>query len=199
MHFSQIDYSALQWAAVESITNIDHSQGRGCGGPGETIPLLALTSVIRLDGDDDDGDDGDGGHDDTADGDGGDDDADDNEKEIEVVHSSTAADTCDTSYVFSSHILVSLGSIHVFPSRISKAQERLWHTWPGPRIRRGAWQQEICAARSLGKRVFRDKIKIATKTRKLHYFGKFMEFMMLLHSLVLKLPICGHSVIFTKV
>ena len=48
MHFSQIDYSALQWAAVESITNIDHSQGRGCGGPGETIPLLPLTPLIRL-------------------------------------------------------------------------------------------------------------------------------------------------------
>ena len=45
---------------------------------------------------------------------------------------------------------------------------------PGPRIRCGAWRQEICAARSLGKRVFRDKIKIATKARKLHYFGKFM-------------------------
>ena len=45
---------------------------------------------------------------------------------------------------------------------------------PGPRIRRGAWRQEIYAARSLGKRVFRDKIKIATKARKLHYFGKFM-------------------------
>ena len=86
---------------MKSITNIDHSQGRGCGGPGETIPLLPLTSVIRLDGDDDDGDDGDGGHDD----------ADDNEKEVEVVHSSTAADTCDTSYVFSSHILVSVGSV----------------------------------------------------------------------------------------
>ena len=89
---------------MKSITNIDHSQGRGCGGPGETIPLLALTSVIHLDGDDDDDDDG--GHDDTADGD-----ADDNEKEVEVVHSSTAADTCDTSYVFSSHILVSVGSV----------------------------------------------------------------------------------------
>ena len=98
-------------AAVESITNIDHSQGRGCGGPGETIPLLALTSVIRLDGDDDDGNDDGGGHDAAADGDGGDDDADDNEKEVEVVHSSTAADTCDTSYVFSSHILVSVGSV----------------------------------------------------------------------------------------
>ena len=48
-------------------------------------------------------------------------------------------------------------------------------TWqPGPRIRCGAWRQETCAARSLGKRVFRDKIKIATKARKLHYFGKFM-------------------------
>ena len=45
---------------------------------------------------------------------------------------------------------------------------------PGPRIRCGAWRQEICAARSLGKREFRDKIKIATKARKLHYFGKFM-------------------------
>ena len=43
---------------------------------------------------------------------------------------------------------------------------------PGPRIRCGAWRQEICAARSLGKRVFRDKIKIATKARKLHYFWK---------------------------
>ena len=92
---------------MKSITNIDHSQGRGCGGPGETIPLLALTSVIRLDGDDDDGNDDGGGHDAAADGNGGDDDADDNEKEVEVVHSSTAADTCDTSYVFSSHILVS--------------------------------------------------------------------------------------------
>ena len=48
---------------------------------------------------------------------------------------------------------------------------------PGPRIRCGAWLREICAARSLGKRVFCDKIKIATKERKLHYFGKFMEFM----------------------
>ena len=44
---------------------------------------------------------------------------------------STGTDACDTSYVFSSHILVSLGSIHVFSSRISKAQERLWHTWIG--------------------------------------------------------------------
>ena len=50
---------------------------------------------------------------------------------------------------------------------------------PGPRIRCGAWLQEVCAARSLGKRVFRDKIKFATKERKLHYFGKFMEFMTL--------------------
>ena len=33
-------------------------------------------------------------------------------------------------------------------------------------------KQEICAARSLGKRVFRDKVKIATKARKLHYFWK---------------------------
>ena len=77
--------------------------------------------------------------------------------------------------------------------------KRLYTLYPGPRIRRGAWRQEIYAARSLGKRVFRDKIKIATKARKLHYFGKFVEFMMLLHSLVLKLPICGHSVMFTKV
>ena len=70
---------------------------------------------------------------------------------------------------------------------------------PGPRIRRGAWRQEICAARSLGKRVFCDNIKIATNARKLHCFGKFAEFMMLLNSLVLKLPTCGHSVMFTKV
>ena len=56
---------------------------------------------------------------------------------------------------------------------------------PGPRIRYGAWRQEICAARSLGKRVFRDKIKIATKERKLHYFVKFMEFMTLLMGTVL--------------
>ena len=70
---------------------------------------------------------------------------------------------------------------------------------PGPRIRCGAWRQEICAARSLGKRVFRDKIKIATKARKLHYFGKFMEFMMLFHSLVLKLATSGHIVMFTNV
>ena len=67
---------------------------------------------------------------------------------------------------------------------------------PGPKFRRKAWQwqQEICAARSLGKPVFRDKNKIATKARKLHYFGKFMEFMMLLHSLVLKIPTLRHSV-----
>ena len=71
--------------------------------------------------------------------------------------------------------------------------------YPGPRIRRGAWRQEICAARSLGKRVFCDNIKIATNARKLHCFGKFAEFMMLLNSLVLKLPTCGHSVMFTKV
>ena len=51
---------------------------------------------------------------------------------------------------------------------------------PGPRIRLGAWRQEISAARSLGKRVFRDKIKIVIKERKLHYFGKFMDFMTLL-------------------
>ena len=68
---------------------------------------------------------------------------------------------------------------------------------PSPRIRCGAWQQEICAARSLGKRVFCDKIKIATKLHELHYFGDFMEFKMLIHSLVLKLPTCGHSVMFT--
>ena len=43
--------TAVGWiglGAVESITHIDHSQGRGCGGPGETIPLLALTPMIRL-------------------------------------------------------------------------------------------------------------------------------------------------------
>ena len=108
---------------MKSITNIDHSQGRGCGGPGETIPLLALTSVIRLDGDDDDDDDG--GHDDTADGDGSDDDADDNEKEVEVVHSSTAADTCDTSYVFSSHILVSVGSVQGYLRHMGDSKELL--------------------------------------------------------------------------
>jgi len=41
----------------------------------------------------------------------------------------------------------------------------LSHPDPGPRIRCGAWRQETCAARSLGKRVFRDKVKIATKAR----------------------------------
>ena len=70
---------------------------------------------------------------------------------------------------------------------------------PGPRIRCGAWLQEICSAWSLGKRVFLDEIKIATKMRKLHYFGNFLEFVMLFHSLVLKLQTCGHSVMLTKV
>ena len=70
---------------------------------------------------------------------------------------------------------------------------------PGPRIRCGAWLQEICSARSLGKRVFLDEIKIATKMSKLHYFGNFLEFVMLFHSLVLKLQTCGHSVMLTKV
>ena len=55
---------------------------------------------------------------------------------------------------------------------------------PGPRIRCGAWLREVCAARSLGKRVFRDKIKIATKDRKLHYGIYDASY--------------GHSVMFTK-
>ena len=68
------------------------------------MPMTMMT-MMMMDGDGHGCDDGD------CDGDGGDDDADDNEKEVEVVHSSTAADTCDTSYVFSSHILVSVGSV----------------------------------------------------------------------------------------
>ena len=41
---------------------------------------------------------------------------------------------------------------------------------PGPRIQRGAGEQEIFLFGSLGRRVFRNKVVIAAKTCKLNFF-----------------------------